>query len=182
MPPDRAAATTRSLAPTRSPGTETECTCSLPALLVLREAWRRQGRVVVLTNGCFDLLHAGHVGYLAAARALGDRLVVALNDDASTRALKGPGRPLVPQGDRATVLCALRAVDAVLTFGESTASGVVFALKPDVYVKGGDYDARGNRPPEADVAEACGARVVFVPLAPGYSTSALIERVRRAPS
>lgn len=155
------------------------CLCSLAEAGELCSAWRRDGLEVVLTNGCFDLLHVGHVRYLAAARALGDRLVVALNDDASTRALKGAGRPLAPQRERAEVLCALRAVDAVVVFGGPTASSVVRELRPAVYVKGGDYSAAGNRPPEADVAEQLGASVVFLPYVKGRSTSELIERIRR---
>lgn len=153
--------------------------CSLAEAGELCEAWRRDGLEVVLTNGCFDLLHVGHVRYLTAARALGDRLVVALNDDASTRVLKGAGRPLMPQRERAEVLCALRAVDAVVVFAGPTASSVVRALRPAVYVKGGDYSAAGNRPPEADVAEELGASVVFLPYVQGRSTSELIERIRR---
>jgi len=133
---------------------------------------------VVLTNGCFDLLHVGHTRYLAAARALGDRLVVALNDDASTHRLKGPGRPILPLAERAELLCALRWVDAVVAFGAPTAVAIVTALRPDVYVKGGDYAAAGNRPPEADAAEAVGARVAFVPFVAGQSTSGIVARIR----
>jgi rfaE bifunctional protein nucleotidyltransferase chain/domain len=151
---------------------------SLDELVRQRRAWAAAGERVVLTNGCFDLLHAGHVRYLAAARALGDRLVVALNDDAGVRRLKGAGRPLTPLADRAELLAALRAVDAVVPFAGETAVEVLRALAPDVYVKGGDYGERGNRPPEADAAEALGAAVVFVPFTPGRSTSALIERLR----
>ncbi len=153
------------------------CCGNLDELLALRARWSAAGRRVVLTNGCFDLLHAGHVHYLAAARALGDVLVVALNDDASVARLKGAGRPLQPLADRALVLTALRAVDAVVAFDGDTAVDVVRALAPDIYVKGGDYGA-ANRPPEADVAEAVGARVVFVPFVAGRSTTGLIERLR----
>jgi rfaE bifunctional protein nucleotidyltransferase chain/domain len=145
-------------------------------------AWRAErraeGQRVVLTNGCFDLLHVGHVRYLTAARALGECLVVAVNDDASTRRLKGPGRPLVPVEERAEILAALAVVDAVVPFGDDTAIAVVAALAPDVYVKGGDYDARHRRPPEADATEAQGGRVVFVPLAAGHSTTGLLARIR----
>ncbi len=131
-----------------------------------------------MTNGCFDLLHSGHARYLAAARALGDRLVVALNDDASTRALKGPGRPILPLAERAELLCALRSVDAVVAFAAPTAVEIVRALRPDVYVKGGDYGTASNRPPEADAAEAVGARVAFLPFVEGRSTSAIIAHIR----
>lgn len=142
-----------------------------------RAAWAAAGERVVLTNGCFDLLHVGHTRYLAAARALGDRLVVALNDDASARRLKGPGRPILPLAERAELLCALRWVDAVVAFGAPTAVAIVTALRPDVYVKGGDYAAADNRPPEADVAEAVGARVAFLPFVAGQSTSAIVARI-----
>lgn len=111
---------------------------------------RGAGKRLVFTNGCFDLLHRGHVAYLQAARALGDALVVGLNSDASVRKLKGPGRPVVPQGDRAAVLRALRFVDAVVVFDEDTPARLMRELKPGVYVKGGDY--RVEDLPEAEVA------------------------------
>ncbi|MCS6844516.1 MAG: D-glycero-beta-D-manno-heptose 1-phosphate adenylyltransferase [Caldilineales bacterium] len=139
---------------------------------------RRQGRRVVFTNGCFDLLHRGHVAYLSEARRLGDALVVGLNGDRSVAALKGPGRPLVPAEDRAAVLAALRAVDAVVIFEDLTAEAVVAALQPDVYVKGGDWAAGDRRPPEAAVVERYGGRVVYLPYLPGRSTSSLVARIR----
>lgn len=138
---------------------------------------RRAGWQVVFTNGCFDLLHVGHVAYLAEARRLGDALVVGLNGDASVRALKGPGRPLVPAEDRAAVLAALRAVDAVVVFDELTAESLVAAIRPDVYVKGGDWATSDRRPPEAAVVEGYGGRVVFLPYLPGRSTSGLMARI-----
>jgi D-beta-D-heptose 7-phosphate kinase/D-beta-D-heptose 1-phosphate adenosyltransferase len=150
----------------------------LEDLPILRETWGRMGRKVVLTNGCFDLLHVGHVQSLSAARALGDVLIVALNDDESVRALKGVGRPVIPLEERAEVLCSLRAVDAVVPFGGLTAAAVVQAARPDVYVKGGDYDLDGHRPPEADLAAALGAAVVFVPRISTRATSEIIERIR----
>lgn len=142
-------------------------------------AWRAAGQRVVLTNGCFDLLHVGHVRYLADARRLGDRLVVALNDDASVRALKGPGRPILPAAERAELLAALRAVDLVTVFDGPTAVDVVAALRPAVYVKGGDYDATRQRPPEADAAVAVGAAVHFVPYVAGRSTRMIITAIRQ---
>ena len=154
------------------------CLLDLDAAMALRQAWRRDGLRLVLTNGCFDLLHPGHVRYLAAARRLGDRLLVALNDDGSTRGLKGPGRPVLPLADRAELLCALRSVDAVLPFGESTAVRLVQALAPDLYVKGGDYAASSRRPPEADAAEALGGEVRFLPFVDGRSTTAILARIR----
>lgn len=155
---------------------------SLDELVVLRESWRDGGRRVVLTNGVFDLLHAGHVGYLTQARALGDLLVVAMNSDSSVRAIKGPLRPLTPEADRATLLSTLRCVDYVAIFDTATAESVVAALCPDIYVKGGDYaDPSGapdlDRLPEARIAHAYGAQVVLIPYAPGRSTSALIQLI-----
>lgn len=155
----------------------------LADLLALREGWRARGLRVVLTNGVFDLVHAGHVGYLGSARALGDLLVVALNSDASTRAIKGPLRPIVPEADRAALLAALRPVDYVTLFDEPTAEAVVEALRPDVYVKGGDYGAGPDgapdlsRLPEGRVVAAYGGRVALLPYAEGRSTSALIGRI-----
>jgi glycerol-3-phosphate cytidylyltransferase len=131
---------------------------------------------VVFTNGCFDLLHAGHVSYLWAARSLGDALVVGLNSDASIKKLKGPSRPVVPEGDRALVLSALEPVDAVVVFGEDTPVRLMRELRPAVYVKGGDY--RIEELPEAKVAAEIGAEVNLLPFEPGYSTTALIERIK----
>jgi rfaE bifunctional protein nucleotidyltransferase chain/domain len=137
----------------------------------------------------FDLLHVGHVAYLEQARALGDVLVVAINSDSSTRALKGPQRPLMPEYDRAHMLAALRCVDYVTLFAEHTAEAVVAALQPDYYVKGGDYARAPGAPdaaidegrlPEARVARASGGQVVLLPYRAGYSTSALIERIVRS--
>ncbi len=137
---------------------------------------RETGRRVVFTNGCFDLLHPGHISYLRAARSLGDALVVGLNSDASVRRLKGPLRPVVPEGDRATVLGALESVDAVVLFGEDTPVRLLRELKPALYVKGGDYKI--EELPEARVAAEIGAEVKILPFKPGYSTSALIEKIR----
>jgi D-beta-D-heptose 7-phosphate kinase/D-beta-D-heptose 1-phosphate adenosyltransferase len=145
---------------------------------VLREAWRRTGRRVVMTNGCFDILHAGHVDVLLAARALGDILIVAVNDDASVRDLKGSGRPVFPLDERVKMLCALRPVDAAIPFAGETAVHVVHAVQPDVYVKGGDYDPDANRPPEADAAESMGAVVVYVPAFTVQSTSGVLRQIR----
>jgi rfaE bifunctional protein nucleotidyltransferase chain/domain len=163
----------------------------LDTLQALRAQWRAAQQRLVLTNGVFDLLHVGHVAYLEQARALGDVLVVAINSDSSTRALKGPQRPLMPEDDRARMLAALRCVDYVTLFAEHTAEVVVAALQPDYYVKGGDY-ARApgvpdaavdeDRLPEARVARASGGQVVLLPYRAGYSTSALIERIVRSAS
>jgi rfaE bifunctional protein nucleotidyltransferase chain/domain len=134
----------------------------------------REG-TLVFTNGCFDVLHRGHVEYLAAARALGDALVVGLNTDASVRRLKGPGRPVNPQDDRAYVLAGLAAVDAVAFFDDDTPRDLIAALLPDVLVKGGDYTA--ETVVGAAEVRAAGGRVVIAPLVPGRSTTNLIERM-----
>ncbi|EFO78959.1 rfaE bifunctional protein [Oscillochloris trichoides DG-6] len=155
----------------------------LADLVALRSTMRSQGLRMVLTNGVFDLLHAGHVAYLQQARALGDCLVVALNSDASVQAIKGPLRPLTPQADRAALLAALRAVDYVTLFAEPTAEHVVELLRPEVYVKGGDYaqDDQATpdlaRLPEARVALGYGAEVRLLPYAAGRSTSELIRLI-----
>jgi D-glycero-beta-D-manno-heptose 1-phosphate adenylyltransferase len=137
---------------------------------------RADGRVVVFTNGVFDLLHPGHVRYLEQARSLGDLLIVGLNSDASVRSNKGADRPITPQAERAEILEALRAVDAVVVFDEPTPHVVIAELRPDVLVKGADWaeDAIVGR----DIVEGAGGRVVRVPLAAGYSTSTLIDRIR----
>ncbi|HZC18987.1 MAG TPA: D-glycero-beta-D-manno-heptose 1-phosphate adenylyltransferase [Rubrobacteraceae bacterium] len=140
---------------------------------------REAGGSVVFTNGCFDLLHPGHVSYLRAARDLGDALVVGLNSDASVGKLKGASRPIVPEGDRATVLAALESVDAVIVFGEDTPIRLLRELKPAVYVKGGDY--RIEDLPEAEVAAEIGAEIKILPFEPRYSTTALIEKIRNIP-
>ncbi len=149
---------------------------TLPALRERVAALRSSGGRLVLTNGCFDLLHVGHVRYLQAARALGDFLAVGLNSDASVRTLKGAGRPLVPQDERAEVLAALACVDAVVVFDEPTAETLVAALRPEVYVKGSDYSVATL--PEAGVVEGYGGTVRLVPVLPGVSTTALVARIR----
>src|SRR5918997_5391798 len=138
---------------------------------------RKAGGRVVFTNGCFDLLHPGHISYLRAARSLGDALVVGLNSDASVRRLKkGPYRPIMPEQDRAIMLVALKSVDAVVLFSEDTPVRLMRELKPATYVKGGDYRVEDLL--EAEVAAEIGAEVKILPFEPGYSTTALIERIR----
>ncbi len=134
------------------------------------------GRTVVFTNGVFDLLHPGHVRYLAEARAHGDALVVAVNSDRSVRAIKGPARPVNPGRERAEVLSALAAVDAVVIFDEDDPHAVIAELRPDVLVKGADWAA--DRIVGRDSVEAGGGRVIRIPLAPGFSTTSMIERIR----
>ncbi len=146
---------------------------SWPRLAVWLRAAPAGRRRVVLTNGCFDILHSGHTSYLAQARALGDLLVVGLNSDASVRRLKGAGRPVNQAGDRAAVLAALRAVDAVVIFEEATPERLIEAVRPDVYVKGGDYRAL----PEQRLVESLGGRAVILDLVHGRSTTRTIERL-----
>jgi rfaE bifunctional protein nucleotidyltransferase chain/domain/rfaE bifunctional protein kinase chain/domain len=144
--------------------------------IALAESVRAAGGTVVATGGCFDLLHTGHVLTLQAARRLGDCLIVCLNSDASVRRLKGPDRPLVGEADRAAVLNALECVDAVLIFGEDTPGEALRALRPHLWVKGGDYE--GKRLPEADVLEEWGGRAFVLPYLDGRSTTRLIEEAR----
>ena len=139
------------------------------------EGWRAQGLKVALANGVFDLLHVGHVRYLEAAKQLADRLVVAVNSDASTRAYKGPGRPVIPEGERAELLRALRCTDLVLIFEELDVRTVIRALKPDVHVKGTDYTP--ERIPERAEVEAYGGRVAVAGDPKDHSTTALISRL-----
>lgn len=138
--------------------------------------WRQQSGRVVFTNGVFDLLHPGHVDILSAARALGDALVVGVNTDESVRRLKGPGRPVRTERDRAHVLAALEAVDAVVLFDEDTPLDLIRALGPDVLVKGGDYTVETVVGAQ-DVIER-GGDVVIIPLTPGHSTTGTVDRMR----
>jgi D-beta-D-heptose 7-phosphate kinase/D-beta-D-heptose 1-phosphate adenosyltransferase len=137
---------------------------------------RARGGAVVFTNGVFDLLHPGHVRYLREARALGDALIVAINSDRSVRAYKGAGRPVTPQDERAEVLLALESVDAVTIFDEETPHEIVSVIQPDVLVKGADWGA--DNIVGRDVVEARGGRVVRMALSPGFSTTALLDKVR----
>jgi rfaE bifunctional protein nucleotidyltransferase chain/domain len=139
---------------------------------------RAAGRRVVFTNGVFDLLHAGHVRYLQHARSLGDVLIVGLNSDRSVRANKGPARPVTPEGERVEILEALAAVDAVVVFDDETPYNLIKSLQPDVLVKGADWadDAIVGR----DIVEQRGGRVVRVPIEPGRSTTAMIQKITAA--
>jgi D-glycero-beta-D-manno-heptose 1-phosphate adenylyltransferase len=153
-----------------------------PEILTLDEAIlrfgreKRNGRRVVFTNGCFDLLHPGHIGSLEQARALGDALIVGLNSDASVRQLKGAGRPVLPERERAEILAALEFIDAVLIFDELTPREVIARLLPDVLVKGGDWP--GDQIVGREEVEAAGGRVVSIPVVPGYSTTAILQKIR----
>ncbi len=137
------------------------------------------GKTIVFTNGCFDLLHAGHVRYLAAARQLGDILVVGLNGDASVRELKGEGRPLNSQEDRAEVMAALGAVDYVIVFDEERAANLMREVRPQIYAKGGDYTVNSLDPDEVAALKEIGARIEIMPLVPGKSTSQLVQAIQR---
>jgi rfaE bifunctional protein nucleotidyltransferase chain/domain len=139
---------------------------------------RAGGGVIVFTNGVFDLLHLGHVRYLQAARALGDALIVGLNGDASVRRNKGPERPITPQDERAEILLALAAVDAVVIFDQDTPADVITAIQPDILVKGADWAA--DRIVGRETVEARSGRVVRIPLEAGHSTTAIVYRVRAA--
>ena len=140
---------------------------------------RQAGQRLVLTNGCFDLLHVGHVRYLQQARKLGDFLVVAVNGDDSVRALKGAGRPLNSEDDRAEVLAALECVDFVTIFPDVRATQVIEALRPAIYVKGGDYTLESLDPEEVTALKRVGAEIKTLPLISGKSTSSLIERMQQ---
>jgi len=145
---------------------------ALPAMLAERRA---RGEKVVFTNGCFDLLHAGHVRYLREAASFGDLLVVGLNSDGSVRMFKEPGRPIVPQGDRAELVAALGMVEYVVLFDEATAENLVAELRPDVYVKGGDY--RPEELPEARIVEGYGGTVELVRYHEERSTTGIIQKI-----
>ena len=149
-------------------------------LLGLRQGLRASGKTLVFTNGVFDLLHVGHVRYLAAARALGDALVVALNSDRAVRELKGRQRPIVNQDERAEILAALKQVDYVTIFDEISPRRLITSLLPDVLVKGGDYQLDEIHGREE--VEAAGGRVVSLPFVAGVSTSTIIERLNKAKS
>ena len=153
-----------------------------PAVLTLEEAilrfgrQKRNGRIVVFTNGCFDLLHPGHIRSLELARELGDALIIGLNSDASVRQLKGEGRPVISERERAEILAALECVDAVVIFDDLTPRKVIAGLLRDVLVKGGDWP--GDQIVGREEVEAAGGRVVSVPVVPGYSTSAILRKIR----
>lgn len=147
------------------------------ALLGALAALRGKNKKIVFTNGCFDLLHVGHVRYLARARSLGDALVVGLNADRSVRKLKGPGRPLTPQRERAEILASLAAVDFVTIFSESTPEKLIRAVKPDILVKGGDWkkeDIVGS-----GFVESCGGKAMSLAYVPGKSTTRLIKKIKK---
>jgi len=156
-------------------------TITLDEAVEQRDKLRQAGQTLVFTNGHFDLLHAGHLDYLQKARTLGDALFVAVNSDASTRRLKGAGRPLIPAFERARLLAALEPVSAVLIFDDAddTADSLIRALQPDIYAKGGDYENKTL--PERPTVEAYGGRVALIDYLPDHSTSDLIARIKALP-
>ena len=151
---------------------------TLDEAVVLVTALRAAGKTVVFTNGVYDLLHPGHVRYVQAARAHGDALIVGVNSDRSVRANKGPGRPINSEHDRAELIAALAAVDAAVIFDEDTPHAIISAIQPDILVKGADWAA--DQIVGRDVVEARGGRVVRAEVEPGYSTTAMLERIRAA--
>lgn len=146
------------------------------SLPIWRQRLREEGRRLAVTNGCFDLLHAGHVTYLEGARNQADALLVGVNSDAAVRDLKGPGRPINPEADRALVIAALQCVDGVFIFRERDAVKFLQAIKPDVYVKGGDYTLETINQDERRLIEANGGKVVLLGHVPGKSTTALLQK------
>ncbi|MDQ6992485.1 MAG: D-glycero-beta-D-manno-heptose 1-phosphate adenylyltransferase [Mariprofundus sp.] len=138
--------------------------------------WHSQGRCIVFTNGCFDLLHPGHIDYLQRARALGDKLIVGLNSDDSIRALKGASRPINALADRTIMLAALRSVDLVIPFSEETPLELITAIQPDILVKGGDYQV--DTIVGADLVRSHGGQVIIIPFVDGHSSTQLIARIK----
>ncbi|MBA2269923.1 MAG: adenylyltransferase/cytidyltransferase family protein [Chthoniobacterales bacterium] len=153
---------------------------ALDELARISETLRAAGKKLVLTNGCFDLLHVGHVRYLAAARTLGDALAVAVNGDASVQALKGRGRPLNRENDRVEVVAALESVDHVVVFAEVCVTGVIEAVRPAVYAKGGDYTADTLDAEERAALGRSGAEIRIIPFEQGYSTTRVIHQMHGA--
>ena len=151
---------------------------TLEEALRWREELRRSGRLLAVTNGCFDLLHRGHAVYLERARAEADALLVLVNSDASVRALKGPTRPLQCQEDRAFLLCALKPVDKAVIFDSPRCDRELELLAPDVYVKGGDYTAENLDPGDRTALEKSGSRLVFVSFGPGHSSTNIIRKMK----
>ena len=149
------------------------------ALKIWRDQLRLSGKKLVVTNGCFDLLHLGHVTYLNQARELGDALLVGLNGDESVRQLNGDGRPINKEADRAAVLAALAMVDGVCIFPEKAATRFLGEAAPDIYVKGGDYTVETLNKDERQTVEGSGGKIVILPIVPGKSTTSLVEKISR---
>ena len=150
---------------------------TLAGALKWRESLRRAGRTLVVTNGCFDIMHRGHAAYLREARMQGDALLVLINSDASVKKLKGEKRPVVSEVDRAYMLCSLASVDRVVIFDDLRCDRELAAIAPDIYVKGGDYTLDSINSVERAALEKAGAKIVFKPFIPGFSTTTLIKRI-----
>jgi D-glycero-beta-D-manno-heptose 1-phosphate adenylyltransferase len=144
-----------------------------------RKKMRDQGKRLVVTNGCFDLLHLGHVTYLETARKRGDALLVGVNGDQGVRELKGPDRPVNEESDRAAVLAALESVDGVCIFSEKTATRFLAAVQPDIYVKGGDYTLESLNQEERRLVESTGGEIVIIPIVSGKSTTAILNKIAK---
>jgi D-glycero-beta-D-manno-heptose 1-phosphate adenylyltransferase len=144
-----------------------------------RKKFRAAGKKLVVTNGCFDILHLGHVTYLENARNFGGALLVGINSDAATRQLKGAGRPVNSETDRASVLAALESVSGVCIFTDKTATKFLAAAQPDIYVKGGDYTLETLNQDERRAVESAGGKIILVPFVPGKSTTSLLEKISR---
>ena len=151
---------------------------NLSDLAITATNLREQGKKIVFTNGCFDILHLGHIRYLEEAKRLGDVLIVGINSDESVRTLKGKGRPIIPEEERAEILGALRCVDYVVIFCESNPENVITHIKPDIHVKGGDYTI--DRIPEAKLVKSLGGKTVILQEVKGRSTTNIIQKIRSA--
>lgn len=154
-----------------------KCLLSLSEAVAWREDLRKAGRTLVVTNGCFDLMHRGHASYLLEASKLGDELLVLVNSDASVRRLKGEGRPLVSAVDRAYLLCALESVSRVVVFDGARCAAELAALRPDVYAKAGDYTLEKLDPSERQALLDGGSRIVFMPFVNGFSTTGIVRKI-----
>lgn len=154
------------------------CILSLDDAVAWRRELRRAGKTVVVTNGCFDLVHRGHASYLRKAAELGDELLVLINSDASVKHLKGDSRPLVSAPDRGYLLCSLKAVSRVVVFDGVRCAPELAALEPDVYVKAGDYTLESLDPSERDALLRTGAKIVFCPFVDGFSTTGIVEKIK----
>lgn len=150
---------------------------SLSEAVAWREELRRQNRKLVVTNGCFDLVHRGHASYLIEAAKLGDELLVLINSDASVRAIKGESRPVVSEADRAYLLAALESVSRVVILDDARCDRELAALKPDVYAKAGDYTLETLVASEREALQSCGAEIVFMPFVQGFSTTNIVEKI-----
>ncbi len=147
---------------------------TLEEAITIRQSWANER--VIFTNGCFDILHPGHIDYLTAAKKLGDKLIIGVNSDASVRGNKGPHRPILDQDQRAYMLAALACVDLVVIFEENTPIALIKALRPDIHIKGGDYSIENL--PETPVVRSYGGAVKILPFLPGYSTTQIIEKIQ----